>query len=220
MAKKFFTLIHGGDLHIAPETKRIPAKDFSTMVSAKDLLQKVKDDAEQYRKEVSAECEELKEKAQKEGFEAGFSQWAEKLAELEHEIHHVRAEVEKMVIPVALKAAKKIVSSELTVSKKAVISIISNSLKSVAQHKKIVIFVNRDDLPTIEKHKGELAKTFETLESFSIVEREDIAPGGCVIETEGGIINAQLENQWLLLENAFERLRRAPVTTESQKEDA
>ena len=31
-----------------------------------------------------------------------------------------------------------------------------------------------------------------------------IEPGGCIIETEAGIINAQLENQWRSLENAFE----------------
>ena len=28
-------------------------------------------------------------------------------------------------------------------------------------------------------------------------------PGGCLIETEAGIINAQLENQWRSLEAAF-----------------
>ncbi|MBI3211529.1 MAG: HrpE/YscL family type III secretion apparatus protein, partial [Simkania negevensis] len=38
---------------------------------------------------------------------------------------------------------------------------------------------------------------------FSLEDREDIAPGGCIIETEAGIINASLANQWQALEAAF-----------------
>ena len=43
----------------------------------------------------------------------------------------------------------------------------------------------------------------EHLESLSIMARPDIQQGGCVIETEAGIINAKLENQLMALEAAF-----------------
>jgi type III secretion protein L len=56
----------------------------------------------------------------------------------------------------------------------------------------------------IENSKSKIKKIFEHLESLSIQERSDIEPGGCMIETEAGIINAQLENQWRALEAAFE----------------
>ena len=49
-----------------------------------------------------------------------------------------------------------------------------------------------------------IKKIFERLENLSIQERDDIEPGGCIIETEAGIINAQLENQWRSLEIAFD----------------
>ena len=48
--------------------------------------------------------------------------------------------------------------------------------------------------------------SLKSLESFVIRERAGIQPGGCVIETEGGIINARLENQWRTLEKAFDTL--------------
>jgi type III secretion protein L len=44
------------------------------------------------------------------------------------------------------------------------------------------------------------------LEVFQIQERNDIQPGGAVIETEGGIINAQISNQLQVLERAFKKL--------------
>jgi type III secretion protein L len=68
--------------------------------------------------------------------------------------------------------------------------------------------VHHDDLVELEKSKSKIKKMFEHLESLSLQERDDIEPGGCMIETEAGIINAQLENQWRALEAAFETFMR------------
>ena len=56
----------------------------------------------------------------------------------------------------------------------------------------------------MERKKKELKAAFEQVQSFIIEEKENIKPGGCIIETEAGIINASLENQWRALESAFE----------------
>jgi type III secretion protein L len=104
------------------------------------------------------------------------------------------------------KAAKKIVGRELELSEDAIVDIVSSSLKAVAQHHKITIYVNKKELAILEANRPRLKNIFESLESLSLRERNDIAPGGCVIETEGGIINAQLDNQWRILEKAFDNL--------------
>lgn len=206
--KKFFTLIHGDSVHLAPEAKIIDADSYSTACNAYELLEKVQNDAELFKAEVLIEAEKYKEQSQKEGFEEGFKQWADHLARLEEEIKKVRKELEKAIIPVALKAAKKIVGREIELSENVIIDIVANSLKVVSTHKKIVIYVNKKDLETLETNKGKLKDLFENLEAFSLRERADIQPGGCVIETEGGIINAQIDNQWRIMENAFEVLIR------------
>lgn len=206
MSKKFFSLIYGDTIHIAPKTKVISAEAYSKLLDAEEVLKHIQEDAEKYRKQVVEECEKLKEQAQKEGYEEGFNKWAEHIANLEGEVVKVRQDFEKVVIPVALKAAKKIVGREIELSEDAIVDIVSTSLKSVAQHKKITIYVNKKEIDALEVNRPRLKQIFESLEALSIRERSDIAPGGCIIETEGGIINAQLENQWRVLEVAFEKL--------------
>lgn len=174
------------------------------MLSSEEMVEKVKEDANRYIQETVTESEKLKEAAEKAGFEEGFKKWAEQIAKLEEEIDRVRKDMEKMVIPIALKAAKKIVGREIELSETAIVDIVASNLKAVAQHKKIKIYVNKADLEVLEAHKPQLKERFESLESLSLIERSDIKAGGCVIETEGGIINAQLENQWKILEQAFE----------------
>lgn len=206
MSQKFFSLIHKESVHPAPNTKIIKSEDFAKLLEAEKILGAVKSDADRYRVEVANECELLKEQASKQGFEEGFKLWVEKIALLENEISKVRSDLEKMIIPVALKAAKKIVAREIELSETAIVDIVSSNLKVVSQHKKIIIYVNKKDLDVLEKNKNQLKGIFENLETLSIRERPDIEPGGCVIETEGGIINAKLENQWRILEQAFETL--------------
>lgn len=207
MKKKFFALIHGDTtIHPPAEGKVIPAAEFSELIDALEVKERVKKDAEQYRLEVAKECELLKAQAQRDGFEAGFKEWATYVAKLEEEIILVRKELEKLLVPVALKAAKKIVGREIESSEDTIADIVASSLKAVSQHKRITVYVNRKDLEALERNRSRLKQIFESLEVLSLRERSDIAPGGCIIETEGGIINAQLENQWRVLENALEQL--------------
>lgn len=206
MNKQFFSFIHGGAIHIAPKTKFVPAADFSSLQDAENVLKMAKDDAEKYKLEVSKECEKLKEAAEQEGFAKGFQFWTEHIAKLEAEIRSVRQSSEKMIVPIALKTAKKIVGKEIELSEDTIVDIVLNYLKAVSTHKKITIYVNKNDLSIVEKNRTRLKEVFESLESLSIRERSDIEPGGCVIETEGGIINAKLKNQWEIMEKAFQSL--------------
>ncbi len=206
MSKKFFSFIKENALHVAPSTKVLPAAEFTTLLNAAEVLELAQKDVENFKIEELEEIEKIKIQAQREGFEAGFKSWAEAVVALEEEIKRVRAEVGKMIAPVALKAAKKIIGREIELSDDAIVDIVSNSLRSVSQHKKITIYVCKKDLEILDKNRKHLKDLFESLESLSIREREDIESGGCVIETEGGIINAQLDNQWRILEKAFENL--------------
>lgn len=206
MSKKFFSLIYGDTNQISANSRIIPADAIGKLMDASEVLDKVKSDAERYKLDVAKECEILKENAQAAGFSEGYQTWAEHVAKLEQEIIQVRADMEQLLVPVALKAAKKIVGREIELSDDTIVDIVSNSLKAVSQHKKITVYVNKKDLEPLEKSRNRLKELFESLEVLSLRERADIARGGCVIETEGGIINAQLENQWSALERAFASL--------------
>lgn len=204
--KKLFNLLSGESIHIAPNTKIIPAKVFTKALTAADVLLHAQDAVDKYRQEVAEECERLKAQAQQEGFQEGFAQWAQHLAELESEIQNVNRATEKMIIPVALKAAKKILGREIELSDQAVVDIVASKLKAVKQAKQVVIHVAPIDYPKIEANRHNLAQLFEKLESLSIRPNEEVRQGGCIIETEAGIINAQLDKQWEILEHAFQSM--------------
>ena len=209
MKKKFFSLIHGEDIEIAPGTKVIPANEFSKILDGRQVLTKVQKDALLYKKEVASDCEKIKEVAYQDGFEAGFQAWAEHIKKFDDQIQSIRKEYTKMLAPIALKATQKIVGKTFEISPEVIYNIVENALKPVLQHKRITIYVNKNDLLSLEQNRVKLKNLFENIEALSIQERSDVTQGGCVIETEEGIINARLENQWNILEKAFEKLSKS-----------
>jgi len=201
---KFFSLLSQKDVYIAPNQKIIPASECSILQTADEILKTVKIEEIEYKRAALAEAEKIKEAAFQEGFQEGLKSLNSHIISLDHELKEIREEVHKKILPLALKAARKIVGEELKLHSDRIVDIVINALKPVTQHRKIVLYVNREDLESLEKDRARIKKIFEHLDSFSLQERSDIEPGGCIIETEAGIINAQLENQWRALESAFE----------------
>jgi type III secretion protein L len=201
---KLFSLIFGKEVRTSPGTKIIPSEEFSTLEEASTVLKMAYDEAEEFRKQTAIEAVETKKKAYEEGFQAGLESLNKHFFALDKELKELREEVQKNILPLSLKAARKIIGEELRLHPDRIVDIVLTSLKPVTQHRKIHIYVNKADLQALEEKKADIKQIFEHLESLSIQEREDIEPGGCMIETEAGIINAQLENQWRALESAFQ----------------
>jgi type III secretion protein L len=202
---KFFSLIYQGDLHPSNEEKIIPAEDFSTLMEAAEVLEKAKEDAIESRKQIEKEAKEKFAAAKAEGFQEGLNQFTEKMAWFDTELKRLRIELQKQVLPIALKAARKIVARELELHPEVIVDIVMQVLAPIAQSKQVTIYVAKPDREAMEAAKPRLKQLMEQIESFIILDRADITPGGCIIETEDGILNATVENQWRALETAFER---------------
>lgn len=199
-----FTLIDGQTVHIEPNKKILSQGECTKLLELEELTQEVKRQESALRLRVAKECETLKEKAEEAGFDKGLERWSEQIGFLEKELRKVRGEMEKSIVPLAMTAAKKILGREVQLDSSVVIDIVRSALRGVAHHKRITIFVHKNDLERIEASKEELKKLFEYLEHFAIAARDDVTEHGCIIETEAGIIDARLERQWAALERALD----------------
>ena len=200
---KLFSFSSGKEVRMTPGKKSIPAHEFSTLQSAAEILEIAKEEVAKFKEEAKEETAKAREEAIKDGFQEGLISLNKHLFALDEELKQLRVEIQKKILPLSLSAARKLISEELKLHPDRIVDIVLNSLKPVTQHKKIVIYVNRADLNMLEENKPKIKQIFEHLQSLSLQERDDVEPGGCIIETEAGIINAQLESQWRALESAF-----------------
>ncbi|WP_420421456.1 HrpE/YscL family type III secretion apparatus protein [Simkania sp.] len=201
---KYFSLIFSGEVHRAEEDKVLPEEEYSVLLDAQEVLAKAKEDVKTYLKQNKEECEKVLKKAEEAGFNKGLTEFNKQILLYEQKMKVLEHDLQKMILPLALKAAKKIVGRELETTPETIVDIVRQTLKPVTQNHHIKIYMNKKDREILEEKKQELKKSLELVQTFVIEEREDVSPGGCIIETEAGIINASLENQWRALESAFE----------------
>jgi type III secretion protein L len=202
-----FSLLFQRDVRVSKNKKVIRAKDFSTLVTARDILEKAKQDAEAYQKESEEMRRKTLEEAKKQGEEAGLEKFSESIVRLEQDLKKLRVDVMQAVLPIALKAAKKIVGKELEQFPETIVDIVLQTIAPFTQSQRVTIYVSKADKDLLEQNRPKLKEILSQAHILNVLEREDIAPGGCIIETETGIINASIDNQWRALEAAFERYK-------------
>ena len=201
---KYFSLIFSGEIHRAEEDKVLPEEEYSILLNAQEVLAKAKEDVKTYLQQNKDECEKVLKKAKEAGFNKGLTEFNKQILLYEQKMKEAEHKLQKMILPLALKAAKKIVGRELETSPDTIVDIVRQTLKPVTPNHHIKIYVNKQDREILEENKQDLKKPLELVQTFVIEERKDVSPGGCIIQTEAGIINASLENQWRALESAFE----------------
>ncbi|MCP5506609.1 MAG: HrpE/YscL family type III secretion apparatus protein [Chlamydiales bacterium] len=201
---KYFSLIYSGEVRQGTDEKIIPADALSELLSATEVLKKAKEDVKTYLEQNKEDCRKVLEEAKEAGFNEGLVKFNNQILHYEERIKKMEHDLQKTILPLTLKAAKKIVGRELELKPETIVDIVRQTLKPVTQNHHIKIFVAKEDKEILEKKKKELREILEHVQTFIIEEKEELTRGGCIIETEAGIINASLENQWRALEAAFE----------------
>lgn len=203
---KLFSLIYNAQVHLAPGKRVLTPEEYAALLSAEELHAKMQQELERKKREDEEATAKAKAEAMAKGFEEGLGKWAEQLAAFEKSLVAHQGDMEKNIIPIAIKAAQKVVGREMEQKPELFAAIVREQLKAVAQHHKFSIYVNPKDLSLFDVEKPRLKQVVDQAESFIIAARDDIADNTCTIETEAGIINVNLEELWKALEAAFQQL--------------
>lgn len=96
------------------------------------------------------------------------------------------------VIDLAIAVAERVLRSEVGARREAAVPIVRAALEAAGSRVVMAIRVNPRDVELLTEHRGEL---FGVLESARLISDPAIASGGCVVEVEGGLVDARLESQ-------------------------
>ncbi|HEX8474470.1 MAG TPA: FliH/SctL family protein [Pyrinomonadaceae bacterium] len=184
------------------------------VVDARSEARRILSEAEHAATEIRARAEqtaaELREAAYQEGLEAALLELNEHLLEARERRDTALKEVEQDVLRLSVKLAEKIVGRELEQNEATLADIVATAMRHVRQHETLVVRVNPSDLPNVLAHRERLDPTGRA-RFLDVVADPRVAQGGCIIESESGTINAQLETQLRVLERAL--LARAEGTS-------
>lgn len=148
------------------------------------------------------DLERIHEEARREGYAAGYEEGSARGRMEAAELHQlVQAmdeamsrldqEVAEEIQALAIEIARQVVRDTITSKPEIVLSVVREAMQNLPQQS-ATIRVNPEDVQILRRY---LAEHYEDL-AHRVAEDDAIARGGCVIESAGGQIDAQIQTRW------------------------
>jgi type III secretion system HrpE/YscL family protein len=159
---------------------------------------------------IVAAAEAAREEFRRAGHAAGREEAAagatEMLVRARAELERLRHEACDDLKRVAVRAAERILGRQLDLDPDAVIDICRSALGAVRRARAVLLRVHPEDLARVSAARPRLASALARPGADVAVElRPDatVSRGGCLVETESGIVDARLETQLAAIERAL-----------------
>jgi flagellar assembly protein FliH len=104
----------------------------------------------------------------------------------------IATRVESEVVELALQIARKIIGREVTVDREIALTLVRSSLAKLHNRSIAVVHLNPDDFAFVEAGR----ETLGFRGSLELVEDNSISAGGCLVHTDTGDIDAQIDSQF------------------------
>lgn len=170
--------------------------------AAQKIIEEAKTEAFAIRQQALKSATEMRENAYKLGHETGLAEFTERLLQLNELKNNALKEVEVDIVRLSIKIAEKIVGHEIEKNDETLIDIINTAIRNVRQSQTLTIRVNPIDMLAIDYHRDKVDAN-RRAQLVDFVADPQIASGGCLIESEAGKVDAQLETQLRVLERCL-----------------
>jgi flagellar biosynthesis/type III secretory pathway protein FliH len=191
--------------HATPAVGGRPADALvhGAAVRAREALEAAQVEAAQLRAEARAERAQALSEARELGRQEGLALATETVARAQAVRARMRAAADDEPIALALAIARKVLGRELKLDRSAVVEIAAQALAEVRDRREVVLRVNPGDAAELRSQRTRLQELLPRAPWLELREDEAVAPGGVVVETEAGVVDARLESQLAALERAL-----------------
>lgn len=208
--------------------KRVQTEAEQMLKNAQEEAEQIRQRAQEERKRVLAEAKEqarfCEEEAKKRGFEAGYQEGmaaaqkecADTLAQARKVImdaHREKVRIlqssEQLLVNLALAVAEKIMHRACQEGSTFILSVVREAIRQVEDAKRVEIRVHPSELPLLKKHMKEIAQDGGLIQECVVHADPQIQPGGCVVQTEKGNVDARLDTQLQALRQALQEAAEA-----------
>ena len=157
------------------------------------------------------EAVSIKQSAYQEGFNAGLQQAQADLETFRNTLgafidakDRVFDEIAPNIMSIAIDVAEKIIKTEVKTDPQIVLDTVLDVLKTLSKNEpKIMLRINPVQVQYIKDTLPEEVRLLGMETKLSIISDETITEGGCIVQTNNGIVDASIEAQLDIVQNAL-----------------
>jgi flagellar assembly protein FliH len=105
------------------------------------------------------------------------------------------AEAEAAAVDLAFQIGEKVIAATVSSDREAVLGVVSGALLRTTDRDHLVLEVNPGDFELVRDSASELAARLGGINRMEVISERRVEPGGCVVRTEAGEIDARVSSQ-------------------------
>jgi type III secretion protein L len=145
------------------------------------------------------------EEGRRQGYRQGLAEWDEARRGVLHAREALDAKYEAELVRLSVKVAEKIIGDELRTHPETIVSIVRECLSGIRNGQNLTIRVSSVDREEVLRQVDLLYREVG-LRNIQVIGDPSVSPGGCIVESERGIVDARLETQLKRLEEILMRI--------------
>ena len=183
-----------------PEENVDPAQSFSPPVDPEELGQAAREKGLADGMRVAEEC-----------YRAKLARLESLTARLQEEREAFFDRIEPELVRLAVTIGEKVVGRELEMRPETVVELVRSAMRRLRDRETLRVSVNPQDLQRVKEAREDLISTIDGVRKLEIVEDRRIDPGGCLIESPNGTLDARIRTQLEEVSEALEELIPSPA---------
>lgn len=183
--------------------KVMNAEVFEARQSAQGIIEEARKERERILEEARKEREEVLTRAREQGREEGLAQATELVLRARMQAGDILVRQEREVVALACKVAEKIIGRDVERDPGLLADICARAIGELRNARAVVLRVHPRSAAVLRAHKAELMESIGRAVDVAIREDADVAPVGCIVQTELGTVDAQLSTQLEMLRNVL-----------------
>jgi type III secretion protein L len=185
--------------------KVLKREAYEASREAHDVVGLAQDKARQIVEEAERERDAILEQARQDGYAEGLANWNQILARTSQKAEDLAKVWEETMLKLSVRVAEKIIGEQLKLHPETIVDIIKEVLQGIRFGKHLTIQVNDEDAPQVRSRVDRLKSSLGVSNEIEIVASASVPRGGCLIESELGVVDARLETQLKCLEDVLVR---------------
>jgi type III secretion protein L len=180
---------------------------YQAGIEARGILETAELRARELLEEAARSREEALEAGRQQGYREGLAQWDEARLGMLRLREAMDARYEGELVRLSVRIAEKIIGEELRTRPETIVSIVRECVRGMRNQQSLTVRVNASEREEVIKHIESLNGLGSGIQ---VVADSGVPQGGCIVESERGIVDARLQTQLQGLEDILTRIASRP----------
>ena len=189
------------DNSLAADGKIVPGEQYQAYLDAQGIIAAAQAQAKQIVADAEREYEAQKQQGFEDGMTEGRMEMAEKMVDSVAKSVDYFSDLEDRMVELVVKALKKVVG-EMD-ARERIVAVVRHALAVARNQAKITIRACPAEVEVLQERLADIMRPYPAINFIDIVPDSRLTEGGCILETDIGVVDASIDVQLQAIERSL-----------------